>query len=91
MLYREYGKTGIKVSTLGFGGFRFPRAGDRIDMDLTINIMRRAFDLGVNYVDTAAVYGSGLSRVGRWRDSGRPRRMDLSAICASRATTNHRT
>jgi predicted aldo/keto reductase-like oxidoreductase len=63
MLYREYGKTGIRVSTLGFGGFRFPRAGDRIDVDLTISIMRRAFDLGVNYVDTAAVYGSGLSEV----------------------------
>jgi predicted aldo/keto reductase-like oxidoreductase len=63
MQYREYGKTGIKVSVLGFGGFRFPRVDDRIDVDLTVRIMRRAFDLGVNYVDTAAVYGSGLSEI----------------------------
>jgi predicted aldo/keto reductase-like oxidoreductase len=63
MQYREYGKTGIKVSTLGFGGFRFPRVDDRIDVDLTVRIMQHAFDLGVNYVDTAAIYGSGLSEI----------------------------
>jgi predicted aldo/keto reductase-like oxidoreductase len=56
MLYREYGKTGIVVSVLGFGTGRFPIAKRDFDMDRIVNILRRAFDLGVNYVDTAEAY-----------------------------------
>ena len=55
MQYREYGKTGLRVSVLGFGAMRLPRSKP----DLAIEILRRAFDLGVNYVDTAARYGLG--------------------------------
>jgi len=52
MRYAEYGKTGARVSVLGFGTLRLPRA----DMELSIGILRHALDLGINYVDTAAMY-----------------------------------
>jgi predicted aldo/keto reductase-like oxidoreductase len=51
MQYREYGKTGVQVSVLGFGAMRLPKK-----QELAVEILRRAFDLGVNYVDTAASY-----------------------------------
>ena len=59
MQYREYGNTGIGVSALGFGTARFPVARADFDMDLAVRILRRAFDLGINYVDTASVYSFG--------------------------------
>jgi len=63
MQYREYGKTGIKVSTLGFGTLRTPKVRGRVDMDLLVSILRHAFDLGVNYVDTAAMYSNGKGEI----------------------------
>ncbi len=53
MQYREYGKTGIKISTLGFGAMRLPA-----DDEYAVECMTRAIDLGVNYIDTALVYGT---------------------------------
>lgn len=68
MIYRRLGETGIEVSRLGFGAMRPPvLEGGEWDSDLFIKCMRRAFDLGVNYVDSAHVYGGGRSEehVGR--------------------------
>ena len=59
MRYKEYGRTGVKVPVLGFGAMRLP--GGRGDIDLPVSILRRAFDLGMTYVDTAAMYESGLN------------------------------
>ncbi len=56
MEYREYGKTGKKVSILSFGAMRLPQ-----DDDEAVAIMQRALDLGVNLIDTALVYGAGRS------------------------------
>lgn len=61
MLYKEFGKTGIKLSTLGFGAMRLPmktaRGGKKlVDYDAAVPMMLRAFELGVNYVDTAPFY-----------------------------------
>jgi len=56
MLYREYGMTGVKVSALGFGCMRFPTEEGRIKREETVQMLRRAMDLGVNYFDTAYVY-----------------------------------
>jgi predicted aldo/keto reductase-like oxidoreductase len=60
MRYKEYGNTGLKVSVLGMGALRFPKTKGRADADLFVDIMKRAFELGINYVDTAAMaqYGS---------------------------------
>lgn len=67
MIYREFGKTGIKVSTLGFGAMRLPMVemdGKKyIDEDKAIPVIHRALELGVNYVDTAPYYCDGLSEV----------------------------
>lgn len=61
MNYRQLGKTGLKVSALGFGcgavGGLLVK-GDRREMVRTI---ARAIELGVNYFDTAALYGDGQS------------------------------
>ena len=61
MLYKKFGNTGIMLSTLGFGGMRFPmtkNAQDKsiVDYDKAVPLLHRAFELGVNYVDTAPYY-----------------------------------
>lgn len=71
MVYKKFGKTGIKMSALGFGAMRLPMRGSgdkkEINDDLAIPMMHRAFKLGVNYIDTAPYYCDKLSEaaVGR--------------------------
>src|SRR3989441_7492057 len=62
MRYRAFGRTGLKVSVLGFGCW--PMAGDRygaIEDDEAVKAIHRALDRGVNCVDTAPAYGGGHS------------------------------
>ena len=61
MLYREMGKTGDKVSVLGFGCMRFQEINGRIDVQRTERQLLQAIDSGVNYFDTAYVYHGGKS------------------------------
>lgn len=59
MLYRPLGKTGINLSVLGYGTLRLPEHENvkhRIDPDLSIKLMRHAFELGINLVDTGYDY-----------------------------------
>lgn len=56
MLYKEYGKTGKKVSVIGFGGMRFQNEGNGYDIGKYAEIVRKANELGVNYFDTAPGY-----------------------------------
>jgi hypothetical protein len=60
MKYRDFGKTGIKVSALGFGAMRLPVIGEgeeaRVDMEKSLPVLARALDLGVNYIDSAWAY-----------------------------------
>lgn len=60
MKYRQLGNTGYKVSQLGFGAMRLPMVGIGIDAyvdrDLAIPMIHRAFEAGVNYIDTARGY-----------------------------------
>lgn len=78
MQYTTFGNSGINVSRLGFGSMRLPMTtvGDKtvVDDDLAIPMIQRAFELGVNYIDSAVFYCEGLSEitVGKalkgWRD-----------------------
>ena len=64
MNYREFGKTGKKVSVLGFGLMRLPViAGDisRIDEEKSLEMVQYAIENGVNYLDTAYPYHGGES------------------------------
>jgi predicted aldo/keto reductase-like oxidoreductase len=63
MRYRSLGRTGFEISALGFGAMRLPFD----DEAESVAIIQRAFDQGVNYVDTAYTYGGGRSEpiVGR--------------------------
>jgi len=64
MHYRDFGRLGWKPSALGFGVMRLPfHNGDpaQIDEPEAIRMIRRAIDLGVNYVDTAYPYHGGKS------------------------------
>lgn len=67
MQYRDLGKTGIKISALGFGTMRLPRIKgpdkDIADEEASIKVIHRAFELGVNYIDTAFGYMEGTSEV----------------------------
>jgi len=63
MEYAILGRTGLKVSRLGFGCMRLPmKSAAEVDRDLTIPMLRRAFELGVNYFDTAVGYNAGDSQ-----------------------------
>lgn len=67
MQYRDFGKTGIKISALGFGAMRLPSRNingkEEYDVEESIRIIHRAFYLGVNYIDTAPGYCNGESEV----------------------------
>lgn len=52
MVYREFGKTGKKVSVVGFGGMRFKKE----EYSKGPEIVLRAHQLGINYFDTAPTY-----------------------------------
>ncbi|RLD55224.1 MAG: aldo/keto reductase [Bacteroidetes bacterium] len=59
MQYRFFGKTGLKVSELGFGCMRFPIIGNdktRIDEKEALKMVHHAIDRGINYFDTAYPY-----------------------------------
>ncbi|MBD3180641.1 aldo/keto reductase [Candidatus Poribacteria bacterium] len=63
MQYKEYGTTGDKVSRLGYGLMRLPMEGDHVDMDLSVELIRKAIELGVNYLDSAVMYCNAESQV----------------------------
>ncbi len=62
MQYRDFGKTGVKVSPLGFGMMRLPTdENGNVNEAEAIATLREAIDSGLNYVDTAFNYHGGNS------------------------------
>ena len=66
MKYRKFGSTGLEISSLGFGCMRLPTmtVGDKkmVDEEKAIPLLRRAYQKGVNYFDTAIFYCDGMSQ-----------------------------
>ncbi|MCS7221529.1 MAG: aldo/keto reductase [Anaerolineae bacterium] len=61
MQYRELGRTGWRVSEISFGAWAIGSAWGPVDDRESLAAMHRALDLGVNFFDTADVYGDGHS------------------------------
>ncbi len=61
MKYRILGKTGIKVSEIGFGSWAIGGTWGKVDDQNSVKALRAAVDEGVNFFDTADVYGDGRS------------------------------
>jgi aryl-alcohol dehydrogenase-like predicted oxidoreductase len=59
--YRELGTTGFRVSSVSFGAWAIGNAWGEVDDKESLLALHRAVDLGVNFFDTADVYGDGLS------------------------------
>ncbi len=58
MEYTTLGRTGLRVSVAGLGTGGFSRIGIGQSEDHAVGIVRQAIDLGINLIDTAAVYGT---------------------------------
>ncbi|MHB1155287.1 MAG: aldo/keto reductase [Phycisphaerales bacterium] len=94
MQYRMLGRTGLKVSQLGFGAMRLPMVGEgdgaRVNRELAVPMIHRAFELGVNYIDTAVMYCNNDSQravgeaVNAWIGQAGRKRSDLVV-----STKNH--
>ena len=60
MRYRKLGRTGVEVSTQCLGAMMFGQMGNR-DRGECLNMIGSALDAGINFIDTADVYGRGES------------------------------
>ncbi|MEE8484291.1 MAG: aldo/keto reductase [Nitrospinota bacterium] len=72
--YTEIGKTGLKMSDIGFGCGQLPSS----------SILERGFDMGINYFDTAPDYGFSEILIGKFlqkRKSERSKMIITSKIC----------
>jgi aryl-alcohol dehydrogenase-like predicted oxidoreductase len=61
MKYRELGRTGWQVSEISFGAWAIGGSWGQVDDAESLAALRTALDLGVNFIDTADVYGDGRS------------------------------
>jgi aryl-alcohol dehydrogenase-like predicted oxidoreductase len=73
MEYRKFGRTGLSVSPLGLGTVNFSWLTDEAD---SFAILDKAFDVGVNLIDTSNNYNAGQTEalLGRWFAQGGARR-----------------
>src|SRR5271157_5187866 len=80
MQYTQLGRTGLKVSRLCLGTMNF---GPQTSQEDSFTIMDQALELGINFFDTANVYGwktgEGVTEqiVGRWFAQGGGRRQKV--------------
>jgi len=60
MEYRLLGPTGLKVSIVGLGTNNF---NDLANQQFANDVIKKSFDLGINFFDTAETYGKGISEI----------------------------
>lgn len=70
MKFRPFGKHGFNVSEIGFGAWAIGGSWGPQSDDDSLQALQTALDLGVNFIDTAAGYGSGKSEriIGKFLD-----------------------
>ena len=61
MQYRELGRTGWQISEVSFGAWAIGGSWGAVDDEESISALKQAVDCGVNFIDTADVYGDGRS------------------------------
>lgn len=61
MKYRTYGKTGWRISEVGFGAWAIGGSWGEVNDDESLAAMREGLAQGMNFIDTADVYGDGRS------------------------------
>ena len=61
MKYRPFGRTGWNIAEVGFGAWAIGGSWGQVDEATAMATLHRALDLGVNFYDTADVYGDGRS------------------------------
>lgn len=61
MRYRTFGRTGLKISELVFGGGWVGGVLIHQDDKIKLEVLRHAIDSGINWIDTASKYGNGKS------------------------------
>jgi aryl-alcohol dehydrogenase-like predicted oxidoreductase len=59
--YREFGRTGWQVSEIAFGAWQIGGDWGPVDDEASIDTLLYAFERGINFVDTAELYGRGHS------------------------------
>jgi len=79
MEYRQFGKTGIEVSAIGFGCWEIGGTYGRIDEAQFARAVQQAVDNGITCFDTAEAYGMGVSEEALARALG-SRRRDVSIV-----------
>lgn len=76
MIYQDFGQTGVKISRLGFGTMRLPvsKESNHDELERAAALVRHGISLGINYIDSAFMYGGGSSELavglalkGEWR------------------------
>lgn len=61
MEYTELGKTGIKISRVGLGAWQFSEAWGLTEYGKAKEVVEEAVNAGINFFDTAMIYGWGVS------------------------------
>lgn len=61
MNYRILGKTGYKISEVSFGGWAIGGSWGKVDDNISMKALEEAVDNGINFFDTADIYGDGRS------------------------------
>ena len=86
MEYRNFGKTDLKTSVIGFGTFELNGEYGAIDDDEVVNAIYRGLALGVTCIDCAPIYGFGHAEevVGRALAGGRRKDVMLLTKCGIR-------
>src|SRR5438105_12032634 len=90
MEYRQLGRTDMKVAVISFGAWAIGGTCGPTDDQESLAALHRAIDLGVNFIDTADVYGDGHSEqlIARLRKD-RPRDTIYVATKAGRRADPH--